>query len=72
MGYTAVIGLVFFEKNVNRDSRLEMFKQNFMPELIFLENSSDIIFVQDGAPPHWVKKNQNWLNETFPGRWIGR
>ena len=72
MGYPAVIGPFFFEENVNGDSYLAMLQQNFMPELNLLENSSDIIFMQDGAPPRWAKKVRSWLNETFPGRWIGR
>jgi len=71
MAYPAIIGPFFFEENVNGDSYLEMLQQNFMPELNLLRNSSDIIFMQDGAPPHWAKKVRSWLNETFPGRWIG-
>ena len=30
------------------------------------------IFQQDGAPPHWGLKVCQFLNETFPDRWIGR
>ncbi len=32
----------------------------------------DIIFQQDGAPPHWTVVVRAVLNEKFPGRWIGR
>ena len=28
--------------------------------------------MQDGAPPHWSRKVRDWLNNFFPGRWIGR
>ena len=27
---------------------------------------------QDGAPPHYATPVRKWLNDTFPGRWIGR
>jgi hypothetical protein len=26
----------------------------------------------DGAPPHFALHVRDYLNETFPGRWIGR
>lgn len=31
-----------------------------------------VIFMHDGAPPHFGKKVCLWLNRTFPYRWIGR
>ena len=30
-----------------------------------------IIFQQDGAPPHWDRNVQQFLNDKFPGHWIG-
>ena len=30
------------------------------------------MFQQDGAPPHWGLIVRDFLNETFPNRWIGR
>jgi hypothetical protein len=30
------------------------------------------IFQQDGAPPHFHRDVTTFLDETFPGRWIGR
>ena len=32
----------------------------------------NIIFQQHGAPPHWGLHVCEFLNETFPNRWIGR
>ena len=29
-------------------------------------------FQQDGAPAHYCQNVRNCLNQTFPGRWIGR
>ena len=30
------------------------------------------MFQQDGAPPYWGLIVRDFLNETFPNRWIGR
>jgi hypothetical protein len=32
----------------------------------------DLLFQQDGAPPHWAHVVRDVLNEVFPGRWLGR
>ena len=62
MGYPVINGPIFFNENVNGDSYLEVLKQNFMPEVNLLENSSDIVFMKEGAPPHWPKKVRSCLN----------
>ena len=31
-----------------------------------------MVFMQDGAPPHYKNEVRRWLNEMFPGRWMGR
>ena len=31
-----------------------------------------VLFQQDGAPPHWGLVVRNFLDATFPNRWIGR
>jgi hypothetical protein len=36
-----------------------------------LDNES-IFFMQDGASVHSASDVRNWLDENFPGRWIGR
>ena len=40
------------------------------PQLIDFQPT--IIFQQDGAPPHWGLHVRQFLNQTFPDRWIGR
>lgn len=30
------------------------------------------LFQQDEAPPHFALTVRNYLNQAFPGRWIGR
>ncbi|EFN82476.1 hypothetical protein EAI_06335, partial [Harpegnathos saltator] len=35
-------------------------------------NFDDVWFQQDGASPHYGRIVRNYLNDTFPNRWIGR
>jgi hypothetical protein len=30
-----------------------------------------VIFQQDGAPPHWGRIVRDYLDATFPNRWLG-
>jgi hypothetical protein len=32
----------------------------------------DMLFQQDGAPPHFHKEVTDFLNRKFPNKWIGR
>ncbi|GBO20425.1 hypothetical protein AVEN_196227-2, partial [Araneus ventricosus] len=41
-----------------------------MPQLD--SDSTDYIFQQDGAPPHWSTEVRTFLNQHLPKRWIGR
>jgi hypothetical protein len=37
------------------------------------EGIKDTVVLQlDGAPPHFALDVRDYLNKTFPGRWIGR
>lgn len=38
------------------------------PQCISLQN---LLFIQDGATPHFANNVRHWLDEHFPGRWIG-
>ena len=48
-----------------------MLNNNFLPSI---ENwpVGEMWFQQDGTPPHYSIAAQNWLNDNFPNRWIGR
>ena len=32
----------------------------------------DIVFQQEGAPPHWATVVRDYLDDTFDGNWCGR
>ena len=65
-------GPFFFDGNVNSDNYLEMLRSQFWPSLVETGFADEAVFMQDGAPPHWGRQVRQWLNQMFPGRWIGR
>ena len=62
---TGIIGPFFYDENVNKENYLAVLQDYFWL-------NEDIIFMQDGSPPHWGRNVRNWLNENLEGRWIGR
>ena len=72
MGCAVIIGSFFFKNNLNGESYLKMLKTQFIRKFGKLKNSDQLVFMQDGAPPHWSTNVRKWLNENLPGRWIGR
>ena len=72
VGGPGVIGPIFIEGNVDGDTYLALLKNDLYPAISNMGNSSELIFQQDGAPPHWARPVRNWLNEEMPGKWIGR
>ena len=66
------IYLFFAEVTITSTSYLDMLEQFLQPQL-FADNNLDlVVFQQDGALPHFAHIVRNYLNETFPGRWIGQ
>ena len=49
-------------------SIVSMLQEFFIPEV---RKMRSIVFQQDGAPPHFAADVRRFLDETFPGRWIG-
>jgi len=69
-----IIGPYFFSGTVNALSYKECLEETLIP---YLENVSlrvlrNIMFQQDGAPAHYATTIREFLNEQFPGNWIGR
>lgn len=68
-----IVGPFFFEGSVTGSNYLRMLEEQFLPVLISLHMQQEVcIFMQDGAPPHWVRTVRRWLDAHFPGRWMGR
>ena len=56
----------------NADFYLEMPEDYVWPMVSAWDNINDVIFMQDGAPPHFANVVRAGLDEKFPGRWLGR
>ena len=72
--YDRLIGPYFFDGNVTGESYLHMLQTFLMPILnvIPLNVRENIMFQEDGAPPHFSIIVRNFKNAMFPNRWIGR
>lgn len=71
ISYDRLIGPFFFqEKSINGNIYLDMLENFAYPQLEDLQ--PNVIFQQDGAPPHWKLFVRESLDHTFPFRWIGR
>jgi len=55
------------ESTVTGHSYLDMLENFAIPQI-----PPGFIFRQDGAPPHFHRDVTTSLDETFPGRWVGR
>lgn len=69
--HNKIIGPFFFaELSITGNIYLDMLQHFVIPQLNDLQPR--VIFQQDGAPPHWALAVRDFLNEVYPGRWIGR
>ena len=68
MSITKIYGPYFFKGDtVKADEYFAMLRDWLLPQL-----ENDVIFMQDGAPPHWALEVRALLNERLSKRWIGR
>jgi len=67
-----VIGPVFFERTIDGGIYLDMLRKTAVPRMQAMPNFGQMLFQQDGAPPHYAILVREFLDATFPGRWIGR
>lgn len=67
---SGVIGPYFFEDTVSGETYLTMLREFLLPQLQN-EDLGEIIFMQDGAPPHFANIVRTFLDKTFTS-WIGR
>uniref|UniRef100_A0A0L8I7P7 Tc1-like transposase DDE domain-containing protein n=1 Tax=Octopus bimaculoides TaxID=37653 RepID=A0A0L8I7P7_OCTBM len=56
---------------INTERYLTMLQDEIWPVIGTWENIEDLIFMQDGTPPHFAIIVCEWLNAHFPGRWMG-
>ena len=63
---------MFFEGIVSGEKYLEKLKTAIVPALKERPDFNSLYFQQDGALPHFATAVRNFLDETFPDKWIGR
>jgi hypothetical protein len=68
-----IVGPYFFDGTVTGESCLEMLREVVLPELQNrpLHDNTEIIWQQDGAPPHYSLRVREFLSNSFL-EWIGR
>lgn len=71
---TTIIGPFFFDGNLNANKYFRFLQENLFEllENVPLAQIRNMIFQQDGAPPHHAGIVKEWLNNTFHEKWIGR
>ena len=67
-----VIGPFFIDGNINGDNYLNMLVNEAGPALAEAAGEEEVFWMQDGAPAHFRTDVREYLNQTFPGKWIGR
>ena len=72
MTVTRVIGPYLLRNTMNAESYLQMLEYYVWPMVCGWENIDELVFMHDGAPPHFPQSVRAWLDQKFPGRWLGR
>lgn len=73
MTKSKIYGPFFFaEATVTGPVYLDMLQQFLEPQLLADGILNTVVFQQDGAPCHYARIVQTYLNRRFPNRWIGR
>lgn len=69
-----IIGPYFFDDNVTGELYLRMLRDVLprMLEVVDVNTVQRMWLQQDGAPPHYARPVRDFLNLTYPRRWIGR
>ena len=57
---------------MNAERYLNVLEATLIPRLDEIDQGQAMIFMQDGAPPHYATSVRNFLNDEIPGRWLGR
>ncbi|CAI9738112.1 XP_014784835.1PREDICTED: uncharacterized protein LOC106879674 [Octopus vulgaris] len=66
-----LLGPYFFNETVTGDNYFEMLNKYVFPQLRDRPDFNTLLFMQDGAPPHYSEKVHDLL-DTLPAGWIGR
>ena len=62
----------FHRRNIDWGQVLDSLTERCSPILKEREDFNDLWFQHNGAPPHFAKCLRDFLDQTFPRRWLGR
>jgi len=57
---------------MNAESYLQVLEDYVWPIVSGWENIDELVFMHDGAPPHFALSVRTWLDQKLPGRWLGQ
>ena len=69
---TTIVGPFFINGNLKATGYLKLLYDDVFPPLCTEAGTFPEFFQQDGAPPHYGCQVRAFLDEQFPGKWIGR
>ena len=72
MTATRVIGPYLLRDIMNAERYLQMLEDYAWPIISDWENIDELVFMHDGASPHFAPGVRSWLDQKFPGRWLER
>lgn len=67
MGFTAKFSLTpfFFDSTITSDTYLTMLREHVRPQISQKRKLSSVVYMQDGAPPHFALSVRDYLCNTF-------
>uniref|UniRef100_A0A669B5E7 DUF4817 domain-containing protein n=1 Tax=Oreochromis niloticus TaxID=8128 RepID=A0A669B5E7_ORENI len=69
---TTIVGPFFINGNLKATGYLKLLHDDVFPSLCTEAGTFPEFFQQDGAPAHYGCQVRAFLDEQFPGKWIGR
>ena len=63
-----IVGPFILHDTMNAERYLTMLRDEVWPIISAWDNIEDLIFMQDGASPHFAIVVREWLNAQIPGR----
>jgi len=72
MSSYGIIGPFFFTSTVTGENYVEMLQDYFQSSVPDWLDLNDFWYQHDGSPAHYSRIAREYLEEIFPGRWIGR
>ncbi|CAL8083413.1 unnamed protein product [Calicophoron daubneyi] len=67
-----IVGPFILRDTTSAEMYFTMLRDEVWPVTNAWNNIKDLIFMQDGAPPHFAFIVREWPNDQFPRRWMGR